>query len=82
VLTKQSALQQYLPHIHNINIDQPYSLDLTSISYLEAQLAKSKLWDGHSNPISIFGTTETISDDLKNIKVSLHHITDFIKTEN
>jgi len=36
---------------------------------LEAQPAKPELWDGYSNPISIFRTTETVLDNLKNIKV-------------
>jgi len=52
---------------------------LSSISYSEAQPVKSKLWNDHSDPISIFGTVETILEDLKNIKISLYHIADFIK---
>jgi len=52
---------------------------LSSISYLEAQPVKFKLWNGYSNPIFIFGTAEIILEDLKNIKISLHYITNFIK---
>jgi len=67
---------------HNVNVNQLCSLDLSSIPYSESQLAKHKLWDGHSNSISIFGTTKTILKNLKNIKISLHHIVNFIKLQN
>ena len=66
-------------NIHNVNVDQPCNLDSTSITYLEAQLAKSNFWNSYSNLISIFGTIETILDNLKNIKVSLYYIINFIK---
>ena len=46
---------------------------------MESQPANPDLWDGQSKPISIFGNTESIHEDLKNIKTSINHIADLIK---
>ena len=60
-------------------MSQPQGFNTTSILYKEHQLANIELWDSQINPISIFGNTEFISIDMKNIKISLYHIADFIK---
>jgi len=64
---------------NNTNMSQPQGFNTTSILYKEHQLANIELWDSQINPISIFGNTEFISIDMKNIKISLYHIADFIK---
>jgi len=55
---------------------------LSSIPYLELQLANPDLWNSQSNTVFIFGTIETIHENLKNIKISLHCITDFIRSRS
>jgi len=69
-------------YISNQNLNQPCSFELSSISYSELQLANPDLWNGQSNPVFIFGITETIHKDLKNIKTSLHCIADFIRNRS
>ena len=49
-----------------------------SLSYIELQPMDIKLWEGHMQPISIFGRISTQDIDINNIKASLSHILDFI----
>jgi len=67
---------------NNTNTSQSQGFNTTSILYKKHQLANTELWYSQTNPISIFGNTESIPIDMKNIKISLYHIADFIKNKN
>jgi len=49
---------------------------------LELQLANPDLCNSQSNTVFIFGTIEIIHENLKNIKISLHCIADFIRNRS
>jgi len=50
----------------------------SSLSYVKLQLGNPDLWDGHMNPIFLFGQNNTQKIDINNIMISLRHISDFI----
>jgi len=51
------------------NIQLPYDVD---------QATDQDLWDGAFQPVSLHGSLEHLPSDIKNIKVSLSHITKYI----
>jgi len=71
-----------LPHVghaHNMQPQAPaINSGISSLSYEELQLGNSDLWDGHTNPISMFGQIASQEIDVNNIKISLSHISNFI----
>ena len=46
---------------------------------MELQPGNPDLWDGHTNPISMFGHNNTQEIDINNIRISLMHISNFIR---
>ena len=51
---------------------------MSFLSYEEIQLDNLNSWDGHTQPISIFGKYSTQDIDINNIKISLSRMLDFI----
>ena len=63
--------------INNIS-DQQHSISISSIPYLNSNLADFDLWNNNFNSISIFGIIKKSTDNVKNIIISLNCIVSFI----
>ena len=61
-----------------IDISYPYSLEISSISYGDNQLTNLYIWNSYTALISIFGSSEVISINTRNIEVSLYQMADYI----
>ena len=71
-----------IPHIELATNMFPHAPVFNSISsslpYIKLQLDNPDLWDGYTNPISLFGQNNTQEIDVNNIMISFRHISDFI----
>ena len=70
-----------LPHVSNANSTCPQAPAISGVSslpYAELRPGNPESWDGHTNPISMFGQNNTQEIDVNNIMISFRHISDFI----
>ena len=71
-----------LPYVGNTNNMCPQvpivNSSVSSLPYAELHLGNPKLWNGHTNPISMFGQNNTQEININNIKISLICISYFI----
>ena len=78
------------PHVYNeaAPIDSSQSAPSTlpvppsAIPYEANILADPNLWDGHSRPISLFGTNEFLQSNARNVSCSLIRMAKFIRQRN
>jgi len=69
----------YIGYIHTIPPTVPaINSNISFLPYDMCQLGNPDLWNGCTNPISIFSQTMLQEININNIKISLHHISDFI----
>ena len=58
--------------------NQQYNLGASLIPYSKSKLANPNFWNSNFNPISIFRTIKKSMNNVKNVIVSLNHISFFI----
>jgi len=68
-----------MPDPQNINVSVPSSLGSTILNYSNGQPLDLNLWNGIYQVLSLFGSKESLSEDVTNIVCSLKKIRKHIK---